>query len=52
MRSGCPTVDIDTQAGRSIRGSSEAPDRYNTQEVTYAIKALVVRSLTTVAPAV
>lgn len=28
-----PTVAMDTQAGSSMRGSSEAPERYSTQEV-------------------
>ena len=27
------TVAMETQAGSSIRGSSEAPERYNTQDV-------------------
>lgn len=28
------TVAIETQAGNSIRGSSDAPERYSTQDVT------------------
>lgn len=43
------TVAIDTQAGRSIRGSSEAPDRYRTYEVSHTIVALVANSRTRVA---
>lgn len=42
-------VAIDTQAGRSIRGSSEAPDRYRTYEVSHTIVALVAKSRTRVA---
>lgn len=46
------TVAIETQAGSSIRGSSEAPERYKTQEVIYAIKKFVVKSRTAAADGV
>jgi len=49
---GSLTVVIETQAGRSIRGSSEAPDRNNTQDVARAIEALVVQRRTRVAEGV
>lgn len=46
------TADTVIQAGSSIRGSSDAPDRNSTQEVANAIRALVVHNRTTVAEGV
>lgn len=43
------TVVMHTHAGRSIRGSLEAPDRYNAYEVSHAFVALVANNRTTVA---
>lgn len=49
----CPrsrlTVVMQTHAGSNIRGSSDAPDKYNTYEVSQAIVALVASNRTTVA---
>lgn len=49
---GLRTVVIEIHAGRSIRGSSEAPERYKSQDVAKAMRALVVHNRTSVAEGV
>ena len=43
------TVVIDIHAGNSNRGSDDAPDRYRTRDVRYAIKPFVVKRRMTTA---